>query len=217
MKKNMHRKFGAFLFAAISFFAVCQVSFAIPASFTFDVSLSSNSVLDPVRSGDNTLGFDNWYVWKYKVTVISSGTRGHGLSHWVLELPVCYLTESPLFQEIEASAGWGGGDKVRIFAPDTADPDPTTGLSGIKWDFVSGDELDTVGEYDYFWFSAPTNLDIETDWAVKAGREGIFASGQVEGPECPSEPQIPEPASLVLFCAGMAGARIFLKKRNISA
>lgn len=215
MRKKILRELGILLSAAASFFAVCQASLAAPPSFTFDVSLISNSVLDPVRSGDNTLGFDNWYVWKYKVTVISSDTRGHGLSHWVLELPVCYLTDSTLFQEIEASAGWGGGDKVRIFAPGTADPDPTTGLSGIKWDFVSGDELDTVGEYDYFWFSAPTNLDIETDWAVKAGRDGVFASGEIEGPACHTDPQIPEPMSLILFCTGLAGAKIFLRRRKI--
>jgi hypothetical protein len=185
------------------------ISFA--CNYTFDVNLVSNSILDPVRSSANTLGFDNWYVWKYRVDVIQGGSRHNALSNWSLELPNCYIISPNLFNEIEASAGWGGGDKARIYVAEDVNPDPNSGLSGIKWEFKGGDELNQVGEYDYFWFSAPTDESIEKDWAVKAG--GNIVRGDVEVPDCPEceDPVIPEPVSLLLFGSGLAG---FLFKRR---
>jgi len=97
-----------------------------------------------------------------------------------------------------------------------ADPDPNHLMDGLKWNFtsgVAGDELDAVGEYDYFWFSAPTDVDIETAWSIKAGQN--IATGMTRGPECPDcpPPGIPEPMSLVLFGTGLA-AFINTKRRK---
>jgi len=174
--------------------------------------------IDAARSASNTLGFDNWYVWTYRIDVIASDTEGRALSNWVLELPNCYVTSKDLFNEIEASVGFGGGDTPRVYDPELADPDPNSTLYGLKWDFTSGagsDELDGVGEYDFFWFSAPTNIDVGTDWAIKAGNS-ILASGQTRGPECPGcpEPYIPEPASLVLMGAGIVGLILRNKRKG---
>lgn len=194
------------------------------ANYSFDVSwLGPPLESDPGRSG--TLGFENWYVWKYEIKVIDKyvdedgnetpvTTQGHALSNWVLELPNCYMG-SELFEEIEASAVWGGGDKVRVYDPEAVDPDPNHLLSGLKWEFKSGDELDTPGEWDYFWFSAPSNIDVETSWSIKAGNT-ILASGQTRGPDCPGcpEPGIPEPMSIVLMGTGIAGLLIRNRKRG---
>jgi len=185
-------------------------------NYTFDVAWISPVAVDAARSAGDTLGFDNWYVWKYRIDVISSSSRGKALSNWVLELPNCYLSSPQLFNEIEASAGWGGGDKVRVYDPEIVDPDPNHALSGLKWEFKNvcgSDELDRIGEYDYFWFSAPTDIDIETNWSIKAG-SGILASGTTRGPRCPPQEVIPEPMSLVLFGAGLAA--LSYRKRKLS-
>ncbi len=181
-------------------FVIAPVAFA--SNFTFDVSLVSIGV-DATRSASNTLGFDNWYVWTYRVDVASGGDYKNALSNWMLELPNCYVESPLLFKEIAASADQGGGDKVRVYDFEAKDTnDPNLGFKGLKWEFVSGDQLDKAGEYDYFWFSVPTNMDIDADWGVKAGRH--ITNGTVEVPDCPNcDPGVPEPASMVLVGVGL--------------
>jgi|GEM_PF-2593779 len=194
------------------------VSFA--CNYTFDVSLISRT-LDQTRSADNTLGFDNWYIWKYQVEVVSGGTDHNALSNWVLKLPDCYITSPDLFKEIEASASnWshlgsklyisvGENGTFRLYDPEAVNPDPNAHFSGLKWDQIEtcwNDELNSEGEFAYFEFSVPTNMDIMTDWAVKAGDKEV--RGKVEGPVCAGDhcdPGTPEPLSLLLFGIGLLG------------
>ena len=211
MKKKI---WGFLVFIVMASLLVPALSFA--CSYTFDVSLVSRT-LDATRSAQDTLGFDNWYVWTYKVEVVK-GEVGKALSNWVLALPNCYITSPDLFKEIEASANeksWGESGTLRIYADEHAvDPDPNSGLSGLKWDEVKKcwrDELDRIGEFGYFSFSVPTNIDIETDWAVKAGTKEV--TGKVEGPACPECTGTPEPLSMVLFGSGLAGL-LFRKKKS---
>ncbi len=210
--------------------AILVLSMVAPAawacSYTFDVSLVKISV-DSVRSSANTLGFDDWYVWKYRVDVIAAGPSNatdRGLSNWVLQLPSCYITSKDLFKEIETSAGFGGGDRIRVYDPEAVDYNGNPQqipLDGLKFDWkqscLFSDQLDRVGEYDYFWFSAPTDESIDVDWGVKAGQKKVF--GDVEGPACPDcedpDPGVPEPMSMVLFGAGLAG--MALRKRRSGA
>lgn len=197
-----------FVFCLTALFSTAGKSYAV--NFTFDVSLVSR-VLDPVRSANDTLGFDNWYVWTYRIDVKEGSSNKYALSNWVLQLPDCYISSKDLFREIEASADAGGGDQIRIYETDHVHPDPNLDLYGLKWDEDGGDELDTPGEYDFFWFSVPTDLDIEGDWGVKAGKKKIF--GEIEIPSCPTcQPGVPEPAGIFLFSSGLIG--IFLKRRK---
>ena len=205
----MKKKIWGFL-VFIVMASLLMPAFSFACGFTFDVSLVSRMV-DATRSANNTLGFDNWYIWKYRVDVNLGSENRSALSHWVLELPNCYITSPVLFQEIEASAGAGGGNEIRSYVSDTVNPDLKVGLSGLKWDQVGGEPMDEYNDYDYFWFSVPTNIDIETDWAVKAGQYKKY--GDVEGPACPECTGTPEPLSMVLFGSGLAGL-LFRKKKS---
>jgi len=212
-----------FLFAPAAWACFCPP----PDTYTFDVSLI-NVTVDANRSANNTLGFDDWYVWKYKVEVLDGADveSGATLKHWVLELPDCYLTSPQLFQEIEASAGWGRPCKLSVYDPEAVDPDGETGLSGMKWAFELslwplslplGDEWWNL-DHDYFWFSAPTDVAIETDWGIKAGKwcgNGTIVTGKVDGPACPPA-VIPEPMSLALFGAGLAALSYRRKRERIN-
>lgn len=209
---------------AVLLFAPAAWACYYPETYTFNVSLVSKTV-DDGRSG--LLGFDNWYVWKYEVEVIDDGTdvkSGATLKHWVLELPSCYLASPDLFQEIETSAGWGRPDKVSVYDPEAVDPpDSETELSGMKWIFQRscdpyswplGDQDCWNIDYDYFWFSVPTDVAIDTDWGVKAGKRcySEVVTGTVDGPACPPSEVIPEPMSLVLMSTGIVG--ILIRKRR---
>lgn len=227
VRKN--RKLFSFL-VLLLMVAMLMPAVTFACNYTFDVSLVSRT-LDSTRSANNTLGFDNWYVWKYEVEVISGGTNHNALSNWVLKLPDCYITSPALFKEIEASASnWtssqgsklyisvGEGGTLRLFDPEAVNPDPNAHFSGLKWDQIETymmDELNSVNEFAYFEFSVPTNIDIMTDWAVKAGNKETY--GKVEGPACPGgscDPGVPEPLSLVLFGIGLLGTGLSGKRRR---
>ena len=197
-------------------------AFAEQASFTFDIELAT---IEEDSSLSGTLGEDNWYQWIYKVDVIPGGDRHNALSHFTLELADCYDQE--FLDVIAGTTGANGlspnapnlasleGDTLRLYEEVETGFDSTTSLSGVKWnaDESSPDFLDEIGEYDYFWFSAPTNLSQLGTAAVKHGSGNAFA--EVEIPECPGCHSVPEPASVMLFGSGMAGLAAVRRKKEV--
>ncbi len=221
MRKVIFVAIAVFLFAPTAWACWCP-----PDTYTFNVTLVDSDTQDMTRSkgGDNSeglLGFDDWYVWTYKVAVVDEVPDGVTevpswayLKHWVLELPICYLSSPDLFREIEASAGWGRKWFASVYDPDAVDPDEgETGLSGLRWSYEYGWWLSEWGlHHYYFWFSAPTNVASNTNWGVKAGDlcggYSATVAGTVPGPGC----LVPEPMSFLLMSTGIAG--IFIRNRK---
>jgi len=86
------------------------------------------------------------------------------ISHWVLALGDCHTVVSA------DPEPWEVHDK---------NPEPTTGLYGIKWD-VGFEDNETKEMY----VTLEGNVSIGTvEWAIKAGQ--LIISGTVDGPACP--------------------------------
>lgn len=190
-------------------------------NYTFQMGLVSVTE-DPARSG--LLGKPDWYQWLYRVDVVAGGNTHHGLSHYTIELEDCF--NGALLTAVRSTAGANGnppnagnlsgltGDELRTYTVSTGN-DPATGLYGIKWDLndSSPNDFDHIGDYDYFWFSAPTEEAVTNSSIVKHGQYQTLA--MVATPSCPEcTPVIPEPATLTLLSAGFAAGGLRRKFRR---
>jgi len=108
---------------------------------------------------------DGTSTWRYTVTPLGIATKA--LSHWTLGLCI------PTYGVV--SAGPGGYE---------VGTDPTTGVTGIKWETQIGPDDPAAS----FWFTISGWYQVAVvDVAVKAGQN--VATGMVDGPSCdPVEP-----------------------------
>lgn len=190
-------------------------------NYTFQISL-----VDIVEDEDNAnlLGKPDWYQWLYKVEVVEGSAKGHALSHFTIGLEDCF--KDALLDAIEETAGVNGkgsynednllgleGDEERKYLVST-ETDGSFGGWGIKWDILdsSPNDLDEIGEIEYFWFSAPTNDAVQNEAYVKASTDKI--GNYLDTPACPDckeAPVVPEPATMLLMSSGIGMA--FLRRR----
>lgn len=127
----------------------------------------------------------NYYKWEYRLT--GTGCINRALSHWTLGLcqdfwPLVtgYSTESIDNSDLP------DGTTTNYSNVQIGD-DPTTGVAGIKWNYVSGNELNKVGEYDDFWFISPGDeVAMDVVWAGKGGQAVDY--GTTTGPGCKPVP-----------------------------
>lgn len=118
-----------------------------------------------------------YYLWKYRVT--GQGCINRGYSHWILALCASTSVSSVSTQSVDNSDPPGG--TTTNFMP-VLGQDPSTGTTyGLKWNYVSGNQLDKVNEYDEFSFVASGPV-VTLDWAAKGGT--AITTGTVQGPGC---------------------------------
>ncbi len=101
---------------------------------------------------------DNTSAWRYSVEELPDAKD---LSHWVLGLPECVtvVSGSPDFYEL-------------------VDPDPKTGVSGVKWDL---NDRFKIGE---FTIVIDGHQDKGTVKIAGKGGTGV-GIGEIYGPACP--------------------------------
>jgi hypothetical protein len=141
--------------------------------------------------GRDFLGFTGgvaYYRWHYRV--VGETCNAKRLSHWVLELCQNYwpnVSEVSTLS-VDSSQPADGDSTWYTYALGT---DPTTGVSGLKWNTDHGNALDTAAEYDDFSFISPGSEDlIVVGWGSKAGQ--IVEYGTTIGPSCTPLPALRE-------------------------
>jgi hypothetical protein len=119
-----------------------------------------------------------YYRWSYRVTGTGCVTRS--MDHFTLGL--CAQTQQGLSQislqssdDTDAVGGIFTSYRAKI------GKDGTTRLSGVKWDFQTGNPVDAVGECDDFSFVA-SGAVTPISWGAKASN--FIVTGTTYGPAC---------------------------------
>lgn len=211
------RKFFILTMIAAAFLGWGPAAHAKPEPFTFQISLV-DIVEDTANAG--LLGKPTWHQWIYRVDVVADpgGNNQNGLSHTTIGLEDCFHRSllSTLAQTAGANSGnllGLTGNIVREYEAPEVGTDGSTGLYGIKWNLADGeDNFETIGDYDYFWFSAPTDQGILNTALVKRG--GDVVDTNVLTPDCPDcQPVVPEPSTIALFGTGVLGFLVRKRKK----
>lgn len=132
------------------------------------------------------IGGVQYYRWSYRVCGV--GCLNRGLSHWTLGLCASTLQQTSGVSSQSSDASDAGNGLTSHYLDEMGN-DPPTGLSGLKWNFSGGNQLDRAGECDDFSFVA-TGGETAIQWAAKGGR--LLATGTTIGPGCAPVPVAPK-------------------------
>ncbi|TPW08658.1 MAG: hypothetical protein FD129_2401, partial [bacterium] len=128
------------------------------------------------------VGGVQYYRWSYRVTGMNCINRG--LSHVVLTLCTETLQSlSQVSQQCNDPSDIPGG--LLTTYQSAIGYDPTTGVSGLKWNFASGNQVNKAGEWDEFSFVA-SGQETTILWGAKAAQ--IVLHGTTIGPACAPVP-----------------------------
>jgi hypothetical protein len=123
----------------------------------------------------------DFYRWHY--TVMGGSCINRALSFWTID--ICpdwlpYITDVSSYCLDASDSACGEATLYRV----VIGTDPHTGITGIKWEQVGGNELDRPGEYDTFSFICPGLEDPSATvvWASKGGQ--LFDGGTAVRPGC---------------------------------
>jgi len=172
----MYRRFLLFIgfVVAVSLIAsppLVPIAAAAPPTPCFDVRVEFRG-----RTPTTNVGGVQFYLWTYRV--YGNGCINRGFSHWTLGL--CAGMEITGI----SSTGIDNSDPVNgtstAYMP-VRGPDPPTGLNGLKWNYVGGNQLDKANEYDEFSFIASGNI-ATVPWGAKGG--ALLLYGTTQGPTC---------------------------------
>jgi len=123
----------------------------------------------------------DYYRWNY--TIYGDSCISRAVSHWTIQFCGEWLgsVRDVSAQSIDRSDPEDG--EITYYLHEIG-YDPTTGLVGLKWEHVGGNELDKEGEYDTFSFVSPgkETADNPLRWVSKGGR--LFDGGNLVGPGC---------------------------------
>lgn len=127
----------------------------------------------------------NYYKWEYRVT--GTGCINRALSHWTLALCADFWTLVTSYSTESVDNSDLPDGTTTDYSNVEIGNDPTTGVGGIKWNYVSGNELNKVNEYDDFWFISPGDeVAMDVVWAGKGGQALDY--GTTTGPGCKPVP-----------------------------
>jgi hypothetical protein len=128
----------------------------------------------------NAGGLD-FYRWHY--TVEGDSCINLALSHWIIEVCEDFIEDISEVSAMSVDQSDPANGDTTYYGHETG-YDPLSELSGVKWEYASGNELDIDGEIDSFSFVSPgyENPNAPVMWESKGGQ--LYDAGFVTGPGC---------------------------------
>jgi hypothetical protein len=128
------------------------------------------------REATEIIGNVQFYRWTYRV--YGAGCINRAMGTWYLEICPSMQISGASESSVDASDLPGGTVASYLTSFGQA---PLSTIHILKWDFIGGNALNKVSEYDEFSFIASGNITT-VNWSAKGSP--ITVSGTTMGPSC---------------------------------